>query len=241
MPPFTLRRPSSDGGSVPAVPEGMTDFAQVDLALADLQQNDPMMRNLIAPDLTRMVPIMFPNQAIAKGNGTKAMLANIRQMLRYYEGGDLQIELTGPPVWTSEMITASVNDQIRFTAYGFGLGAMIALFALRSLTGAVLVAATPFVTVLRSMGTVILMFGSFSFLIIIVTALVMVMAFAESMFFIFNWLALWRDGMEPREAVNATLKLVGPATALTTLVAFGSLYFSPGQGVQEFAIAGAVG
>ncbi|MGV8830495.1 MAG: efflux RND transporter permease subunit [Devosia sp.] len=244
MSPFTLRRPSSAGGSVPAVPEGMTDFAQVALALTDLQQNDPMMRNLITPDLTGMVLIMFPNQEMTRGDGTKAMLASVRDTLRYYEGGDLQIELTGPPVWTSEMISASVNDQIKFTTYGFGLGALIALFALRSLTGALLVAATPFVAVLWSMGTVMMMFGSFSFLTIIVTTLVLVMAFAESMFFIFNWLAFWRDGMEPHKAVDATLKLVGPATALTTLttlVAFASLYFSPGQGVQEFAIAGAVG
>src|SRR5690606_30771157 len=47
MSPFTLRKPTDNGGSVPAVPEGMQDFAEVALALSDLQQNDPMMRNLI--------------------------------------------------------------------------------------------------------------------------------------------------------------------------------------------------
>ncbi|MGV8954971.1 MAG: MMPL family transporter, partial [Cypionkella sp.] len=241
MSPFTLRRPVDNGGSVPAVPEGMTDPEQVAQALGDLQQNDPMMRNLITPDLSGMVLIMFPNQEMIQGDGTKAMLASVRKMLSYYDDGDLQIELTGPPVWTSEMLTASVNDQIRFTIYGFSLGAIIALC---SLVGAVLVAATPFVALMWSSSVVLMMFGSFSFLTIIVTTLVLVMAFAESMFFIFNWLALWRDGMEPHRAVDATLKLVGPATALTTLttlVAFASLYFSPGQGVQEFAIAGAVG
>ena len=244
MSPFSLRKPVGNGGSMPAVPEGMTDVDEVALALTDLQQNDPMMRNLINPDLTGMVLIMFPNQAMTRGDGTKAMLASLRDMLAYYEGGDLEIELTGPPIWTSEMLNAAVDDQIKFTVYGFALGAVIALFALRSLTGALLVAATPFVAVMWSMGTVLMLFGSFSFLTIIVTTLVLVMAFAESMFFIFNWLAYWRDGMEPHKAVDATLKLVGPATALTTLttlVAFASLYFSPGQGVQEFAIAGAVG
>lgn len=244
MSPFSLRKPVGNGGSMPAVPEGMTDVDEVALALTDLQQNDPMMRNLINPDLTGMVLIMFPNQAMTRGDGTKAMLASLRDMLAYYEGGDLEIELTGPPIWTSEMLNAAVDDQIKFTVYGFALGAVIALLALRSLTGALLVAATPFVAVMWSMGTVLMLFGSFSFLTIIVTTLVLVMAFAESMFFIFNWLAYWRDGMEPHKAVDATLKLVGPATALTTLttlVAFASLYFSPGQGVQEFAIAGAVG
>ncbi len=244
MSPFTLRKPNGSGGSVPAVPENMLTADEVAMALSDLQQNDPMMRNLITPDLTGVVLIMFPNQELVNRDGAKAMIASLRETLSWYEGGSLDIELTGPPVWTSEMLNAAVDDQIKFTVYGFGLGAFIALFALRSFWGAILVAATPFVAVAWSIGTVLLLFGSFSFLTIIVTTLVLVMAFAESMFFIFNWLAYWRDGMEPNKAVDTTLKLVGPATALTTLttlVAFASLYVSPGQGVQEFALAGAAG
>jgi len=244
MSPFTLRKPNGTGGSEPAVPEGMLGADEVAMALMDLQQNDPMMRNLITPDLTGVVLIMFPNQDLVKQNGSKAMIESLRDTLAFYDGGPLQVELTGPPVWTSEMLNAAVDDQIKFTVYGFALGAFIALFALRSFWGAILVATTPFVAVAWSIGTVLMLFGSFSFLTIIVTTLVLVMAFAESMFFVFNWLAYWRDGMEPNRAVDTTLKLVGPATALTTLttlVAFASLYVSPGQGVQEFALAGAVG
>lgn len=237
MSPFTLRKPDGAGGSVPAVPEGMTDFAQVALALTDLQQNDPMMRNLITPDLTGVVLIMFPNQDVVKANGTKAMIASLRETIDYYADDDFQVELTGPPVWTSEMLNAAVDDQVKFTVWGFGLGAVIALLALRSLPGALLVAATPFLAVMWSMGIILLFFGSFSFLTIIVTTLVLVISFAESMFFIFNWLAYWRDGMEPNKAVDATVKLVGPAAALTmltTFVSFASLSLTPGQGVREF-------
>ncbi|WDR05774.1 MMPL family transporter [Devosia rhodophyticola] len=244
MSPFTLRKPDGTGGSMPAVPEGMTDKAHVANALADLQQNDPMMRNLITPDLTGVVLIMFPNSELSKDGGTKEMLASLRALAAQYQSANLQIELTGPPIWTSEMLDAAVNDQIKFTIYGFTIGSLIAFFALRSFFGAILVATTPLIAVIWSIGSVIMMFGSFSFLTIIVTTLVVVMAFAESMFFIFNWLANWRDGMDPYDAVDATLRLVGPATALTTLttlVAFTSLYFSPGRGVEEFSIAGAVG
>ncbi|UYO00091.1 MAG: MMPL family transporter [Devosia sp.] len=244
MSPFTLRKPDGSGGSVPAVPEGMQTGDEVAFALMDLQQNDPMMRNLITPDLDGVVLILFPNQDMVRADGAKAMIDNLRATIAPYQGGELSIEITGPPVWTSEMLNAAVDDQIKFTIYGFGLGALIALFALRSLPGAILVATTPFIAVMWSIGTILMLFGSFSFLTIIVTTLVLVMAFAESMFFVFNWLAYWRDGMEPHKAVDATLKLVGPATSLTTLttiVAFASLYFSPGQGVQEFALAGIAG
>jgi predicted RND superfamily exporter protein len=244
MSPFTLRKPDGFGGSVPAVPEGMDDFAEVAIALAELQQNDPMMRNLITPDLSGVVLIMFPNQDMTRAEGTKAMIESVRETVAFYADQNISIELTGPPIWTSEMLSAAVNDQVKFTVWGFGLGALIALLALRSLPGALLVAATPLLAVMWSMGLILLFFGSFSFLTIIVTTLVLVISFAESMFFVFNWLAYWRDGMEPNKAVDATVKLVGPAAALTmltTFVSFASLSLTPGQGVREFSIAGAIG
>ncbi|MDB5542764.1 MAG: putative exporter of the superfamily, partial [Devosia sp.] len=127
--------------------------------------------------------------------------------------------------------------------YGFALGSLSALVSLRSFWGAVLVAATPFVAIMWVMGIIIALFGSFSFLTIIVTTIVLVIAFAESLFFIFNWLAYWREGMDPYKAVDETVRVVGPASALTmltTLVSFASLSLTAGQGIQEFSYAGTI-
>ena len=240
--PFSLRTPDGAGGTAPAVPEGLTDPVAIAAALSDLQQNDPMMRNLINPDLSGVVMIMFPDPDMTSAPGaSKEMIASLRELVSFYDGENIQIELTGPPIWTAEMLGAAVDDQVKFTIYGFALGSLIALFALRSFWAAILVAATPFMAVLWTMGLVTLFFGSFSFLTIIVTTLVLVICFAESLFFIFNWLAYWRDGMEPNEAIRQTLSHVGPAsvlTQLTTAIAFASLGLAPGQGTSEFAWAG---
>jgi predicted RND superfamily exporter protein len=241
--PFTLRRPDGQGGTEPAVPEGLTDPIAIAAAMSDLQQNDPMMRNLINPDLSGVVMILFPDPALTRDGGTANMVDGLRQLVSAYEGEDLEIELTGPPIWTAEMLGAAVDDQIKFTIWGFALGALIALFALRSFWAAMLVAATPAIAVAWTMGMVLLLFGSFSFLTIIVTTLVLVICFAESLFFIFNWLAYWRAGMDPDKAIGQTLSHVGPASSLsqlTTLVAFASLGFAPGQGTTEFAWAGVI-
>lgn len=243
MSPFTLRKPTPDGGSVPAVPENMQSRDEVAFALMDLQQNDPMMRNLITPDLTGVVMIMFPNPELTKRDGTKQMIASLRELIAPYQSANVQVELTGPPVWSSEMLNAAVGDQLKFTIWGFGLGALIALLSMRSFFGAILVAATPLIAVVWVMGVVLALFGSFSFLTIIVTTLVLVIAFAESLFLIFGWISHWRDGMDPYKAVDATVKLVGPASALTmltTMVAFATLSLTRGQGIQEFAIAGTI-
>ena len=243
MSAFTLRKPGPDGTTLPAVPEGMTDPAQIKAALTELYETDPMMRNLINPDLSGVVIIVFPNPDMTKGAGTKEMIASLRDVVKDYQSTDVQVELTGPPIWTSEMLSAAVGDQIKFTVYGFALGSLIALIALRSFWGAVLVAATPFIAITWVMGIIIYLFGSFSFLTIIVTTIVLVIAFAESLFFIFNWLAYWREGMDPYKAVDETVRVVGPASALTmltTLVSFASLSLTAGQGIQEFSQAGTI-
>lgn len=244
MSPFSQRKPLPGGGSEPAVPEDMTTAEEVAAALTDLQQNDPTMRNLIMNDLAGVVMIMFPDPELTEGNGTVAMIADLEALIAQYESDQIDVVLTGPPVWTSEMLNAAVDDQVKFTIYGFCLGALIALFSLRSLWGALIVAASPFICVMWAMGLIILFFGSFSFLTIIVTTLVLVICFAESLFFTFNWLAYWRDGMDPHKAVDATVKLVGPASALTMLVSmvsFASLSLTPGQGIREFSMAGTLG
>ena len=241
MSAFTLRKPGPDGTTLPAVPEGLGSPEEVKTALTELYQNDPMMRNLINPDLSGVVIIVFPDPEMTKGGGTKQMIASLRDVVKDYEGTDVQVELTGPPIWTSEMLSAAVGDQLKFTIHGFALGSLIALLSLRSFWGAVLVAATPFIAILWVMGLIVFLFGSFSFLTIIVTTIVLVIAFAESLFFIFNWLAYWREGMDPYKAVDETVRVVGPASALTmltTLVSFASLSLTAGQGIQEFSQAG---
>ena len=242
--PFALRKPNELGGTEPAVPEGLTDPIAIAAAMSDLQQNDPMMRNLISPDLSGVVMIMFPDPERSKGAGTQAMIENLKEMVSYYVSEDIQVELTGPPIWTAEMLNAAVDDQIKFTVYGFGLGALIALVSLRSIWAALIVAATPFVAMMWTMGFILFFFGSFSFLTIIATTLVLVVAFAESLFFMFNWQAYWREGMSPTQAVDATLRHMGAASGLTmlvTLISFASLSLTPGKGVGEFSMAGAMG
>jgi predicted RND superfamily exporter protein len=243
MSAFTLRKPGPNGGTLPVVPEGMTTPEEVQAALVDLQQNDPLMRNLINPDLTGVVIILFPNQPLVNERGTKAMIDDLQSSLGLYASENIQVELTGPPIWTAEMLNATVDDQIKFTIYGFSLGALIAFLSLRSFWGALIVSATPFLAVFWIMGLIIALFGSFTFLTIIVTTIILVIAFAESLFFVFNWLAYWRDGMDPYKAVDETVKVIGPASALTmltTLVSFASLSLTAGQGIREFSIAGTI-
>lgn len=242
--PFSLRKPAKDDGATrPAVPENMQTSAEVAAALEDLRKNDPMMRNLIVEDLTGLVMLMFPEDAALKERGEAAMIDELRELMSFYEDERFQIQLTGPPLWKAELLNASRSDQIKFTMSGIILGFLTAFLAFRTFWGAVLATLTPFISVVWVVGTVTMLFGSFTFLTNILTALVLVIAFAESMFFCFHWLRLSREGMEHEDAIRETILRVSPAcalTSITTIIAFLSLAITPSQGIFEFAITGAL-
>jgi len=243
--PFSLRKPGPDGGSVPAVPENMKDPAEVAKVLTDLRNNDPIMRNLIVGDLSGLVMIMFPDNAKTKApGGVHNMIQSLRDLVAQYDSDDIQVELTGPPIWTTEMLDASNADQVKFSVFGFIIGAVISLLALRSIWGALIATFTPLVAVAWTIGAVMIFFGSFTFLTNIVVTLVLVVSFAESMYFCFTWLRLWNDGMEAREAIDAAIARVLPAaalTSLTTMVSFGTLIVTQGEGIEEFGYSGVMG
>ncbi|RUT32840.1 hypothetical protein EMQ25_06785 [Arsenicitalea aurantiaca] len=242
--PFSLRKPAGDDQTVPAVPENMSSPEEVRQVLTELRQTDPIMQNLIVEDLSGMVMIMFPNNELTSApGGTQAMIASLRELVALYDSDDVRVELTGPPIWTSEMLDASMADQTKFSIFGFLIGAVIALLTLRNIWAALIATVAPGLAVLWVIGTVMLLFGSFTFLTIIVTTLVLVLSFADSMYFTFSWIRLWNEGMDPREALRQAIIRVLPAaalTSLTTMVSFATLTVVQGQGIEEFGLSGMV-
>lgn len=239
--PFSLRKPAADNVTLPAVDENMQSKEEVAEVLTNLRETDPIMKNLIVEDLTGMVIILFPDQELLKGDGEREMIAELRDLISFYDGTGLVVELTGAPIWKVEMLDSSVDDQIKFSIYGIVIGFLTAFISFRSFWGAILATLTPVISVIWVASVIVLVFGSFTFLTNIVTTLVLVIAFAESIFFCFSWFRLWRDGMEPNEAVRQTVIRVSPAcalTSITTIIAFVSLSFTKGQGIQEFALSG---
>lgn len=243
--PFALRKPAGDGSTVPAVPENMGSPEEVAAVLRDLQANDPVMRNLILSDLSGMVMILFPDEAkVAAAGGPGPMIDELQALAAQYASADIDVKLTGPPVWTREMLDATNSDIARFTFAGFVLGAFISLVALRSVTGAILASLTPVVALIWVIGSVMMLFGSFTFLTNIVVTLVLVIAFAESMYFCFTWLRLWNDGLDGYAAIEEATRRVLPAaalTSLTTMVSFATLIVTQGRGIEEFGYSGVLG
>jgi uncharacterized protein len=242
--PFSLRRPVEGATTVPAVPENMQTPDEVSAALTNLRETDPLMRNLIMGNNAGIVMIMFPDAQMVRERGEAEMVASLRSLLSNYQSPDIDIELTGPPVWKGELLHAALNDQFMFMGTGIILGFLTALLAFRTFWGALLATLAPAVTALWVTGSIIMVFGAFTFLTNVISALVLVIAFAESMYFCFYWLRLWQDGADPHEALGETVRKVSPAcalTAITTMAAFLTLTLAPGQGLQEFAISGALG
>ena len=246
MTPFTLRQPNADGtGTEPAVPEDLQSSEQAAQVLEELRVSNPLMRNLLLEDLSGMVMIVFPDpEQIDSRDGMRGMTASLREVVAQFDGDGLNVELTGPPIWSAELLESTLSDQSMFSIVGFVIGAIISFVALRSFWGAVLASITPVIAVVWVIGAIVLVFGSFSFLTNIVVTLVLVIAFAESMYFTFTWLRLWNEGLEAQEAITEAVRRVLPAaalTSLTTMVSFATLIATQGRGISEFGWSGVLG
>ncbi len=246
MTPFTLRQPTEDGtGSAPAVPEDLESPEAAAAVLTELRESNPLMRNLLLDDLSGMVMIVFPDREVTSSqDGMRAMTASLREVVARHNVDGLNVQLTGPPIWSAELLESTLSDQAMFSIAGFVIGAVISFIALRSFWGAVLASITPVIAVIWVIGAVVLVFGSFSFLTNIVVTLILVIAFAESMYFTFTWLRLWNEGLEAQEAIEQAIRRVLPAaalTSLTTIVSFATLIATQGRGISEFGWSGVLG
>ena len=76
----------ADGTTLPAVPEDLTDPAagrgRTDRSAADRPDDAQPASTPTSPGV---VIIVFPNQEAVKGNGTKAMIAELRELVAAYQ------------------------------------------------------------------------------------------------------------------------------------------------------------
>lgn len=239
--PFALRKPIGDGITEPAISENMQTRAQVLEKLHNLRSSDPILHNLILNDFSGFIFIMFPQNEVLTEQGETAMIASLRDLVKPYRQDGFDILLTGPSFWKEEVLDATLSDQTVFVAAGVFLGFLTAFVVFRSFWGALLATLPPLISVVWVLGVVTLLFGSFTYLTNVLLALVLVISFAESLFFCLHWQRLVKEGQEAKQAIRQTLARVSPAcalTSITTMIAFATLSWAGNQGIYELSITG---
>src|SRR3974377_252566 len=142
-----------------------------------------------------------------------------------------------------EIRTAVQRDELLYNSIGFAAGCLIAILFFRRVSFMIIAAGPPLIAILLALGTL----GWFDFrlntFLNVMTPLIMVISFSDSMQLTFAARDRLISGENKRDAFRNAILVVGPACVLThatAAISFVALLFSGSEMIQNFAAAGII-
>ncbi len=237
-------KPDATGYPPPIMPDELPDGPAYDALIQQLRTNDIVKGKFLSDDGTLAMAVLALDRTTVADEGNAAVINGITEMLRKeLVPAGLKVQLTGAPVMQLEIRNAVERDQLTYNGLGLAFGAAIAWVFFRSLRLMLLAALPPVLAVLLSLGLLGWSGFKLNLFLNVMTPLVMVMGFADSMQMTYAIRDRLRAGDSPREAIAFAVRIVGPACVIahgTALVSFVALMFSDSGLIQTFGKAGAL-
>jgi predicted RND superfamily exporter protein len=244
---FSARQPPAYSGGLPEplFPEDLPpDGPGYDAFVAKVMDNEIIKGKLLSLDGTLALVVLALDPEIVGGRGLSTVVSEIRGTVDLdLAGTGVTGRLSGVPVMQLEIRNAVERDRLIYNAIGFIAGCVIAGLFFRRVSFIVIAAGPPLVAILWSLGAL----GWFDFrlnmFLNVMTPLIMVMGFSDSMQVTFAARDRLLAGDSKYEAFKWALLVVGPAVVVTDLTAalsFIALMFSKSELIRTFGYAGAV-
>jgi predicted RND superfamily exporter protein len=240
---FSARQPP-EGNELPAplFPDELPQGADYDKLVARVKANEIIRGKLLSEDGELALIVLSLKPEIVATDGLRKVIGEVRETLEQdLAGSDLKSELSGVPVMQLEIRNAVERDRILYNAIGFFAGCGIAILFFRRVSFMIIAAAPPLIAILLALGT----FGWFNFrlnmFLNVMTPLIMVISFADSMQPTFAARDRLIAGEDKYTAFRNVLFIVGPACVLTHATAglsFIALLFSQSDLIRAFGEAG---
>ena len=241
---FTLREPPNEEGEYPPIfPNPIPEGAEYERLRALVEAHPLIMGRTVSLDKKNILIVVALDSDIE--TSLNELITRIERVAR--ETADplgIKIYLAGVPVLRNHTMSAINRDQMVFNSIGFGLGALICLLFMRSFSYAVLASAPPLVAIVFSVGLMGWTGLSLNALSNVLPALVMVIAFADSMHMVFAVREGLSMGMTGKEAAKYAVKRVGPAcvlTSMTTAIALATIMFTSSELISSFGWVASLG
>jgi predicted RND superfamily exporter protein len=192
--------------------------------------------------LTLMVLALEPSSTAPDKLGPT--IAAVRQEVRtHLEGTGLKAELSGVPVMQLEIRDAIQRDRLVYNTLGFAVGCLIAIIFFRRPSFMIIAAAPPLLAILMALGVLGWLGFSLNMFLNVMTPLIMVISFSDSMQITFAARDRLLEGDDKFMAFRNALLIVGPACVLTHAtagVSFIALQFSSSDLIRTFGEAGLI-
>lgn len=233
------------GYAAPLVPDDLPppgpDYDQI---IARLKANDIVKGKFLSDDGTLALAVISLDRKQVAEHGARTIIGGIEETLaKALAGSGLNAKLTGAPVMQLEIRNAYERDQLMYNGLGVLFGAGIAMIFFRRVSLMVVAALPPILAVTWSLGLLGWLGFKLNLFLDVLTPLIMVMGFADSMQMTCAIRDRLRQGDSKPEAVRFAVKVVGPACVIahaTALVSFLALLISESALIRTFGTAGAL-
>jgi predicted RND superfamily exporter protein len=235
----------ASGYAAPIVPDDLPEDAAAYAAIiAALRDNDIVKGKFLSPDGELALAVIALDRKVVEEEGAKSIIGSIEETLRKELAPvGLSAHLTGAPVMQLEIRNAVERDQLLYNGLGLLFGGSIAAIFFKRLSLMLLAALPPVLAVIWSLGLLGWLGFRLNLFLNVMTPLVMVMGFADSMQMVSAIRIRLREGDARAQAVRFAVRIVGPACVLahaTALLSFAALLFSQSGLIRTFGLAGAL-
>ena len=240
---FSARQPP-EGGKLPAAlfPETLPECAAYDEFIKRVRDNEVIKGKLLSEDGTLALIVLALDPAIVGNKGLKTTIGEVRKIMNEdLEGTSLNSQLSGVPVMQLEIRNAVERDGLTYNIAGILAGCIIAIIFFRRISFMIVAAFPPLLAILLSIGTLGWLGFSLNMFLNVMTPLIMVISFADSMQLTFAARDRLIAGEDKYTAFRNAVLVVGPACVLThgtAALSFLALQFSDSDLIRTFGEAG---
>ena len=242
---FSAREPPEQGPIPPPLfPNPLPQGAEYQALIKRVTANEIIKGKMLSDDgkLSLMVLAIEPSATAPDKLGPT--IAAVREELKnHLEATGLKAELSGVPVMQLEIRNAIQRDRLVYNTLGFAVGCLIAIIFFRRPSFMIIAAAPPLLAILMALGVLGWLGFSLNMFLNVMTPLIMVISFYDSMQITFAARDRLLAGDDKFTAFRNALLIVGPACVLTHAtagVSFIALQFSSSDLIRTFGEAGLI-
>ncbi len=241
---FSARQPPENGQiPAPLFPNPLPTGAEYQDLIAKVKTNEIIRGKLLSNDGKLALIVLALDPAATQSNLSN-VIGEVRHSLsENLAGTGLSGELSGVPVMQLETRTAIERDRLFYNALGFLAGCLIAALFFRRLAFMIIAAAPPLAAILLALGTLGWLDFRLNIFLNVMTPLIMVISFSDSMQLTFAARDRLIMGDDKFTAFRNALLIAGPACVLTHATAgisFIALQFSSSDLIRTFGEAGLI-
>ncbi|MBC7583840.1 MAG: MMPL family transporter [Tardiphaga sp.] len=231
-------------GKLPAAlfPAELPEGAAYDQFIETVKTNELIRGKLLSEDGTLALVVLSLDPEVVSNNKLTKVVGEIRKIMNDdLADSNLTKQLSGVPVMQLEIRNAVERDGLIYNVAGILAGCIIAIIFFRKVSFMIVAAFPPLLAILLALGALGWAGFSLNMFLNVMTPLIMVISFADSMQLTFAARDRLIAGEDKYSAFKNAVLIVGPACVLTHATAgisFLALQFSDSDLIRAFGEAG---